>query len=148
MASSFFSMTSPTEFYHVIQIIMYMWFCDPILVTLAFLREKLSHTQFYNDLTKKTAFFEGWSWFKLNNQGLAVGADLKFYTSVAKKLKLKVRKFQGLISTFAEVTEEKLVSGAFLLPPILNRVKIKLLCFSYLDNKLTRDATIFWKPKD
>ena len=62
-----FSMTSPTEFYHVIQIIMYMWFCDPILVTLAFLREKLSYTQFYNDLTKKTAFFEGWSWFKLNN---------------------------------------------------------------------------------
>ena len=50
---------------------------------------------------------------------------LKFYTSVAKELKLKVRKFWGLIPTFVEVTGEKLV-GLFA-PPlpflILNRVK-------------------------
>ena len=32
---------------------------------------------------------------------------LKFYTSVAKGLKLKVRKFSVLIRTFVEVTEEK-----------------------------------------
>ena len=32
---------------------------------------------------------------------------LKFYTSVAKRLKLKVRKFKGLISTFVEVTGEE-----------------------------------------
>ena len=36
---------------------------------------------------------------------------LKFYTSVAKRLKLKVRKFKGLISTFVEVTEEKWYGG-------------------------------------
>ena len=66
-------------------------------------------------MTRKTTFFEGWSWFKLNNQGLALGKDLKFYTSVAKGLKLKV-KFWGLIPTFAEVTEENLVGGAFLPP--------------------------------
>ena len=34
---------------------------------------------------------------------------LKFYTSVAKGLKLKVRKSRGLIPVFVEVTGEKLV---------------------------------------
>ena len=55
------------------------------------------------------------SWFKFNNLRLTLGANLKFYTSVAKELKLKVRKFWGLIPTFVEVTEEKLVAvgGAF-----------------------------------
>ena len=48
---------------------------------------------------------------------------LEFYASVAKGLKLKVRKFLGLIPTFVEVTREKLVGGPFLPPPILNRVK-------------------------
>ena len=33
--------------------------------------------------------FEGWSSFKFNNLGLAQGVALKFYTSVAKGLKLK-----------------------------------------------------------
>ena len=46
---------------------------------------------------------------------------LKFYTSDAKWLKLKVKKFLGLIFTFVDVTGEKLVGGAF--PPILSRVK-------------------------
>ena len=88
--------------------------CDQILVTLAFLREKLSQPQFYKDLTRKTTFFEGWSWFKFNNLGLVLGANLKVYTSVAKRLKLKVRKFLGLIPTFTVVTEEKVVGGTFL----------------------------------
>ena len=44
--------------------------------------------------------------------------NLIFYTSVAKRMKLKVKKFYGLVPTFVEVTEEKLVGGgAFLLPP-------------------------------
>ena len=34
---------------------------------------------------------------------------LKFKASLAKELKLKVRKFLGLIPTFVEVTGEKLV---------------------------------------
>ena len=83
-------------------------------------------------MTRKTAFFEGWSWFKFNNLGLALGTNLKVYTSLSKGLKLKVRKFWGLIPTFVEFTGEKLVGGTFLLPspptpppprPILNRVK-------------------------
>ena len=41
-----------------------------------------------------------------------------------KRVKLKFRKFLWLISMFADVTEEKLVGIAFLLPPILNRIKI------------------------
>ena len=88
--------------------------CDQSL-TLTFLWEKLSKVQFYKDLTRKTAFFQGWSWFKFNNLGAGLGKNLKFYTNVAKGLKLKVGKFLGLIHTFAEVTEEKLVGGDF--PP-------------------------------
>ena len=98
---------TPPKIYHVIQIILYMCSCDQSLVTVALLWEKLSQPQFYKDLTRNTAFFEGWSWFKFNNLGLAVGTNLKFYTSVAKRLKLKVRKFLGLIPTFLEVTGEK-----------------------------------------
>ena len=36
---------------------------------------------------------------------------LKFNISVAKRLKLKVKKLWGLIPTFAEVTGEKLIEG-------------------------------------
>ena len=57
-------------------------------------------------MTRKIAFFEGWSWFKLNNLGLALGTNLTFCTSAAKELKLKFRKFWGLIYAFAEVTGE------------------------------------------
>ena len=66
----------------------------------------------------------GGSWFKFNNLGLALGTKLKFYTSVAKGLKLKVKKFLGLIPTFVEVRGEKLLGGLF--GPILNRVKCLL----------------------
>ena len=37
--------------------------------------------------------------------------SFKLYTSVAKRLKLKVGKFWGLIHAFVEVTREKLVEG-------------------------------------
>ena len=93
-----------------------MWSCDQSFVTLTFQREKLSELHFYKDLTRKIAFFEGWFSFNLNNLGLALGKNLKFCTSVAKELKLKVRKFWGLISTFVEVTGKKLVGGPFCLP--------------------------------
>ena len=118
MTSEFLSMTLPTKFYHVIQIILYVCSYYQSLVTVAFLWGRLLQPQFYKDLTRKTAFFEGWSWFKFNNLGLALRANSKFYTSLAKGLKLKVRKFLGLIPTFVEVTGEKLVGGgAFWLPP-------------------------------
>lgn len=48
---------------------------------------------------------------------------VEFYSSTAKVLKLKVRKFLGLIPTFGDVAGEKLVGEGFL-PPILNRVKM------------------------
>ena len=41
---------------------------------------------------------------------------------MAKELKLKIRKIWGLILSFVEVTGEKLVVGAFLLPHFLSRV--------------------------
>ena len=75
-------------------------------------------------MTRKTASFEGWSWFKFNNFGLALGTNLKIYTSVAKGSKLKFRKFWGLIPTFIEIAGEQLVGGLFGPSPILNRVKV------------------------
>ena len=96
-------MTSPTKFYHVAQIILYMWSWNQSLVTAAFISEKLSEPQFYKDLTRKTTFLRG------GLLGLALGMPFKFYTSVAKRFKLKVRKFWELILTFAEVTGENLV---------------------------------------
>ena len=69
------------------------------------------------DLTRKTTFFEEWSWLNFNNFGLALHTNLKFYTSVASGLKLKVRKFLGLIPTFADVTGKKLVGGGGGAPP-------------------------------
>ena len=72
-------------------------------------------------------FFEGCVWFKFNNLGLALGMTLKFYTSLKKGFKLKVRKFSALIPTFVEVKGKDLVGG-FLFPrplpqPFLNNVK-------------------------
>ena len=76
---------------------------------------------------KNRFFFDGWSWFKFNNFGLASGTNLKFYASVAKGLKLKVRKFFGVVPTFVEVTGEKLVGGPLCAPP--SRIwLILLLC--------------------
>ena len=59
------------------------------------------------------AFSEGWSWFKFNKLGLALDKNLKFYNSVTKWLKKKVRTFLGLILTFVEVTGGKLEEEAF-----------------------------------
>ena len=65
----------------------------------------------------KTAFFERPSCFKFNNLGLALRTNSKFYTSVAKGLKLKFRKFWGLSY------KGKTGRGPFCTPscPILNR---------------------------
>ena len=56
---------------------------------------------------------------KFNSLGLALGMNLKLYTSVAKRIKLKVKKFWGIILTSAEVTDEKLVGA-----PILKRANM------------------------
>ena len=47
--------------------------------------------KFYRDLTRKTTFLEGWSWFKFNNWGLTLGMALKIHTSVEIRLKLGSR---------------------------------------------------------
>ena len=82
---------------------------------------KVIITSILEGFDQKNRFFDGWSWFKFNNLGLALGTNLKFYSSMARELKLKVRKFWGLSPTFVKVTGEKLVGGLF--APILNRVK-------------------------
>ena len=41
-------------------------------------------------------FFEVQSWFKFHNLEQETGISLKFYTNVAKRLKLKVRQFWGV----------------------------------------------------
>ena len=41
-------------------------------------------------MAKKPDFFEGWSWFKVNKLGVVLGMALRFCSSVAKGLKLKV----------------------------------------------------------
>ena len=92
-----------------------MWSCDQSLVTGISMREVI-----IKDLTRKIAFSEGWSWFKFNNLGLALGTNLKFSTSVAKGLKLKVSKFWGQNPALKDVTGEKLVGGGglFATPPV------------------------------
>ena len=56
----------------------------------------------------------------MNNLGLALGMALEFYTSIAKRLKLKVRMFLRVILMFVEVTEEKLVDEELFAPPPSN----------------------------
>ena len=85
---------------------------------------------------QKKHFFEWPSWFNVNHMGLATGLALKSYASVAKELKLKVRKCWGLIPTFEEVTGEKLLGRVFFAPspPIQNRVYLKLKAQKYIYN--------------
>ena len=71
---------------------------DQSLVTLAFVWQSYHNLNFIRISPEK-----GWPWFKFNNLRLALGTNFEFYTSVAKALKLNIRKFWGLIITFAEV---------------------------------------------
>ena len=71
----------------------------------------MSRPRFYKILTRKTAFFERWSWFKFNSLGLALAVNLKFCTSVKEGLKAKFKKFWGLIFTFVEFRGKQLVRG-------------------------------------
>ena len=74
--------------------------------------------------SEKYFFFEGCSSIKFNNLGLALDVTLKFYIRVVKGLKRKVRNFWKPISTFVEVTGEKLLGRALLsLPKLMNSVK-------------------------
>ena len=101
-----------------------MWSFDQILVGYSgiFIREVIISQIIYGFVQKTD--FEGWSWFNVNNLGLALGMALKFYSSVAKRWKLKAEKFWG-----------KLEGGeGFHFPPapILNSVKKEKYRFHYL----------------
>ena len=67
---------------------------------------------------------------------------LKFYASVAKGLKLKVRKFWGLVFTFVKVTRRNLIGvGIFvLLPPSWISLKQRLSSFKGKKEKGTFSA--------
>ena len=89
----------------------------------------------------------GLGWFKFNNLGVVLGTNLKFYTSVTKRLELKVRTFWGLIVTFAEVTEEKPVGGVpFCSPPswigLKERIKPGYIRIGSFNTKLLNNN--FW----
>ena len=68
-----------------------MWSCDQILVGYSsiFMREVIISQIIYGFVQKTD--FEGWSWFNANNLALELGMALKFYSSVTKGLKLKVK---------------------------------------------------------
>ena len=93
------------------------------------------HNRNFIRICPEKTVFEGPCWFKVNYLGLAKGMALKSYASVAKGLKLKVRKCWGLIPTFVEVTGGKLVGGPFCPPPSRyseNRVNLKLKAQKYI----------------
>ena len=88
--------------------------------------------------------------------GLAQGTNLKFYTRVAKGIKLKVKKFWGLIPTFVEITGKKLVGGGGFFPSsILNRVNPNLVSwmgflgvlFEVWEGKINKKLKVWYVSK-
>ena len=80
-------------------------------------------------LTRNTNFFEVWSWCKFNNLGLTQGVALKFFISMAKVWKLKVRKLWGLILTFVEIMGWKPVEGLLANPSSIGLIQFLFLFF-------------------
>ena len=76
-----------------------------------FMREVIITSNLQGLDQKKLFFFDGWSWFKFNNLGMALGVTLKFYISVSKGLKLQVRKFRELKSYVCRRYSEKIGRG-------------------------------------
>ena len=82
---------------------------------------------------------------------MIVGTNLKFYTSVAKMLKLKVRMLWRLNPAFVEVNGEKLIGVVgFLDSPILNRVNIKMYLpyfFYFIITDFKRMIPFLWDSR-
>ena len=115
-------MMSPTKFYFVNQIILQMWSCDQKFGNCSISMREVFIVSVLQGLDQKNQFFGverggsgRWSQFKFNNLQLPLDMGLILCINVEKGLKLKVRKFQRLVPTFVEVTEEKLAWGFF--PP-------------------------------
>ena len=68
---------------------------------------------------------------------------LKFYTSVAKRLKLKVRKILGLITIFVEVTALKGSQWGFFPPPL---PKSSINALSFCDKEVENRSFISGLP--
>ena len=52
-----------------------MWLCDQSLLTVGFHERSYHNLTFIRISSENTAFSEGWSWFKFNNLGHAVGGN-------------------------------------------------------------------------
>ena len=79
-------------------------------------------TSILQGFDQKNHFFQGRSWFKFNNLGLVLGIASKFYTSVAKGLKLKVRKFLNRVKRLTQlINMSKRWSG------VINRISVTLV---------------------
>ena len=69
-------------------------------------------------MTRKTTFFERWSWFKFNNLGLALGTKLEILDQSVKKVKTKSQKVLGANSYVCRSYSWKTGRGGlFALPP-------------------------------
>ena len=62
-------------------------------------------TSILQQFDQKNRFFDGWSWFKSNNLGLALGRNLKFYISLAKGLKVNAET-NNLQNSFAIIKSQ------------------------------------------
>ena len=78
-------------------------------------------------MTKRTTFFEWWSWFKFNNLELGLDMTLKVYTNVAKGLIVKARRFWGLNPNVCRSYRGETGRSAFRSAPILNRINIRTI---------------------
>ena len=122
-----------------------MWSCHQSLITLALLWEKLSKPQFYKDLTRKTSFLEGLPWFKFDNLGPVLSTNRKNYTSMVKGLKLKVKKFWGLIPTFIENTMRKTDRrGTFCPLSWIELTESNYFSISTVTGKLSSNSSLNW----
>ena len=92
---------------------VFMW---PKFGNCSFLWEKLSQPQFYKDLTRKTAFFERWSWFKFINLGVTLGRKIEILHQCGKRVKTKSQKVLGGNSYICRSYRGKTGRGAFLPP--------------------------------
>ena len=72
--------------HYIVDVLMWQKFGNCIIS----MREVIT-TSILLGFDQKNRFFEEWSWFKFNNLGLELGANLKF-TPVWQKVKTKIQK--------------------------------------------------------
>ena len=113
MISYLLSMMPSTKFYHVTQMILWMWSYDQSLDAVAFLWASYQNSNFIR-IWPKNWFCEGWTSFKFSKLRLVLGVLSETLQQCSKMVKIK----QRLIPTFGEVMWKNCW------PLILNSVKI------------------------